>query len=246
MAILNTINRPFKTPTVGVSWTPASLGANLAAWYDTTSVSLSNGRVVQWLDKSGNNRHSVISSETGAPLFQNNNIVYDGERYGNGTFRTIDFTTTTLGINQPFSIVVRAKINGNAIAPLATDYLIDGFDNVRTIITNNGNGNNDTEFYIGLISGALFPVIINRSTWESQYHTYTMVADGANSKAYLNGVEIAAGNFGTYSLSGLRFGASNGGSHGLNGEMPAAFISNSALTPTENIQAHTYLANIYS
>ena len=57
------------------AWTPATLGASLAMWYDASdasSITHSSGVVSQWNDKSGNARHLAESNNTYKPTYTAN------------------------------------------------------------------------------------------------------------------------------------------------------------------------------
>ncbi|RIY05458.1 hypothetical protein D0T11_20395 [Hymenobacter rubripertinctus] len=234
---------PFQAP---AAWNPTRLGSTLAAWYAPDSAILSpDNRVIQWRDKTGQHGDSELRNDVQAPLLLNGSIHYTANRYS-GLHHTIDIPSSQLALPQPFSIVVRARIDGNEAAPGATDYLFDGYNNSRTLITNNGSGANDEQFYFGVESGSMYPVNISRSTWQGQWHTYALVVNGLNSTSYLDGNLIATSDIGQSGLNGLRFGARFSNEHGLNGELPEAIICNEALDAAQILQIHAYLALKYS
>ena len=235
---------PFQA--TSAAWDPTLLGSALAAWYAPDSVILSPAnRVVQWRDKTGQHGDSELRTDAQAPLLFNGSIYYTANRYGS-EHQTIDISFQQLTLPQPFSIVVRAKIDGNEAPPYATDYLFDGYDNTRTLITINGGGNNDEQFYFGVASGGMYPVTIPRTIWQGQWHTYALVANGASSACYMDGELVAAQDIGMAGLNGLRFGARFSYDNGLNGELPEAVICNTALSAAQIVQIHSYLAAKFS
>jgi len=224
------------------TWSPLDLGASLAGWYAPDSATYSAGRLVQLLDKSPNGRHSELLANpaTGPLLLPNGSLQYEGSK-ASGNFNAIGFLSSVLTIPQPFTIVTRARIEGNAAGPLATDYLFDGYDRDRVLITVNGNGTDDSEFAVGIVdSGLLFPEV-SRPVWSGIWRTYTMVADGPNSAFYIDKTLVDTGNLGAVALQGLRFGVANINQHGLNGQQPESFISNSRLPLSIIEKADTYL-----
>jgi hypothetical protein len=237
-------------PTPVPAWMPATLGNDLAAWYapDAGEYAIVDGNehLVRWLDKSSNMRHTLAqNTPTKGPVrLPNGSLKYEASRTA-GNNNTITVSAAILSLPQPFSITIRAKIYGNADSPAATDYLLDGYDGSRTLITNSGNGTDDTEFAFGLSSSFSFPVIIERETWKNKWHTYTIIADGSNSRVYLDSTLISTDNWGANPLQGLRFGCSQNGQHGLNGELSEAFISSRALTEDECLKADNYLKSIW-
>lgn len=83
---------------VSSSWTPANISTSL--WLDasdTSTIIITSGRVSEWRDKSGNNRHFVQSNASNRPVtdtFSSRQVVYF-----DGNERVLTFNTAILTDN---------------------------------------------------------------------------------------------------------------------------------------------------
>jgi len=131
----------------------------------------------------------------------------------------------SLVLSQPYTIETWAKYNdglGRICAADNNELLIDDWDR-RKVIRCYVNGNS-------LVTSN---DIFNYNTW---FHV-ACVVDGANSKIYLNGVEVASGDLGSSSLNATNFDlgktATVGDQAPLNGQLDEFRIWNTARTATE-------------
>lgn len=228
---------------------PTSI-ANLAFWLDATdssTIDTVSGAVSTWRSKVGsgsatqdtaNNRPVLTTSGRNG----RNVITFDG---------TDDFlTTSTLSINQSFTICFAGKTTGLTAADGVNDfpYVCDGAPSTtRIVMAWNWTGG-------GTFNGR--PAIATGSTaiqadgvyGYNDWCVFTGVFSGASSAVRINGTQITSGNAGTGNISALRLGErqTSLGNTAFDGPWGAFLIYSRVLTATELTTVERYLGKLFA
>lgn len=219
----------FITSSQGIAQIPIN---NLTAWYKADSVIITNGKVSQWNDVSGNGFHFTQTNETRRPLqidqqIGNKPVIrFDGTMFMKSNFGQV--------YSQPNTIIM--------VHSLTKGYMIDGFDGVNRHFIDDNLGNKPLRMY----AGAVFQ-LTNAQPIPFGYSLYSYVFNTTNSKAYQNGVLINTGNPGTAGLSGFTVGSHTAQNFTwFTGDIAEIILYNSELTDNERNQVEQYLMNKYT
>jgi len=201
----------YTLPTLGLS--QLTVKEHLAIWLDGEDVStilLSGDKVVQWRDKSGNNRHLYQSVDGNRPTYDsvNNRLVFDS---GSDTFlRSLDWT-----ISQPFTIYIKLEWEGVVSAvQWAIDVLNTDPGRIAFYATS-------TNIKLGA------PNTGSLGTFDQDEHVLGLSLDGANSVAFMDYDETA---WDTQSVAqrGISLGIGNDDTYPFNGYIKEIFFYSEA------------------
>jgi hypothetical protein len=205
--------------------------SNLWGYYDASSSSnyiLSSGRVSQWTDLSGNNRHLTQATTARRPevkVSEKNGldvIYFDGAQRG--------LVSQAETLTNPVTIFFVVKMYSLA----SYSSIFDGINNNEANIT--GNSNNTISIYTQGFIGGLSPV--STATW--YYVTFKL--DGANSGNQLNSNAMIDFSDGSVNLGGLRIGEGDNGSENAHMDIGEFAIFNRALSTSEIASITSYLS----
>jgi hypothetical protein len=132
------------------------------------------------------------------------------------------FTRAGMGISQPNTIMVLAKVTSGS----ATGRILDSTGLDRQFVNVNSSG-----FLI--YAGGYVSDAVNHT---GAFHVFTAEFNGASSKAYVDGIQVATGNSGTNGLDQIYIG-SDGNTATCNGDISDIAIFNGILS-TEDRQAN--------
>jgi hypothetical protein len=193
----------------GRLWTPDAHRAegSLYAWFDasdlTTVVLDVSSRVSDWLDRSGNQRHTAQAASTNRPTFEANVFPrglpgIKGGGSGSGTVHRL-LTTASYTLAQPITVysVLKAHANGAAWPrfPISFDGIKSTTPTGRIIIRPSDDATNDVMIFAGTA------VLIGGDLVAQQVSIIGGAFNGANSIGDRNGTETAAVNPGVGGFS---------------------------------------------
>lgn len=215
--------------------------SNLAYWLDATdsaTVTTVNGAVSSWASKAGTGTatQGIAANRptyTTAGRNGKNVISFDG---------TNDFlTSSTLSINQPFSIVFAGF---QATQSANSQYVCDGgTSTTRVVLAWNATG--------GAV-GRLFMfcgTIVSPGSGQQAFGEWAVssaVFNGASSQLRVNGSQIATGNPGSTAITALTLGARYTGDSLFVGDWGAFLVYSRALSETELLRVERYLGKLFS
>lgn len=237
-----------------VAWTPATLGATLAGWWDfgdattlftdagTTQVSADGQAIYQANDKSGNNRHAVQATLANRPTYKVN--IRNGHsvaRYdGADRLRTANFNFD-LRARTVFAVFTESVSVGDA--GVVTFWPASGNDYNQTtaLVISAGTAPNALDIAGSTSTSYRLQVAGTKTAWR-------IVAErkgiGTPGRGYIGG-----GTPGT-DASYTEFGTSPGGvelghrtiAAGLNGDLAEVIVCDSELSPADANLLGAYLA----
>lgn len=230
---------------------PRSIG-NLAYWLDASdasTITTVSGNVSEWRSKVGT---SLVASQTVAlnrPAYTTagrngrNVVTFDGSN---------DFlTTSTLSINQPFTIVWIGNSTGSApnASPALGPYICDGSTSgTRVAIAWNGSATTADNGRPFMFAGS----VIQPSAGATAYNAWSVVSavfNGASSRMRANGSEVASGNAGATNITALSLGERFANSLNItqfNGPWGAFLIYSAAMTDAQCLSVERYLGNLFA
>jgi hypothetical protein len=171
----------------GGAWTPASLGANLIAWYKADTGVTGTATVTAWADQSGNGNNVTQPSATPAPSWSATGLnskpaiiwtLASGQQLATDGLVA---PTVLLGTGTSYAIFGIASTTANSIGGFYNDgwSITDGGFGARTLSAN-GATPALTPDYSGTIQSSK-AMTINTS------HRIGVNNDGTNSTAYVDG-----------------------------------------------------------
>lgn len=204
------------------------LALNPLFWFDasdTTSITSSAGRVSQWDDKSGNARNATQATGTLQPT--------TGSTTQNGlnvlTFGLNRMTTSSFSFSG-------SKFTCFAVCRASTDSATN-----RQVI---GTIGSNPTLWLSSGNWSLYATSVFSSTtaYDTNWHIFTGIFNGAASAIRLDGVEIATGNPGTASYTvGSNIGSDSGTTSAWRGDI-AELISCPLLLSNNDLRVvETYL-----
>ena len=222
--------------------------ATLSYWLDASdsaSVTTVSGAVSSWASKVGagtatqgaaNNRPAYTTAGRNG----RNVITFDGSN---------DFlTTSTLSLNQPFTIFWAGRSNGTGnVGP----YVCDGSTSTtRVAVLWNGDGTAGTAGRLGSFAGT---AVIQAGSGTQAYNAWAVVAatfSGASSVLRADGAQIATGNVGANNITALslgdRFSSLPLSGTPFNGPWGEFLIYTGSITTAQIQRIERYLANKWS
>ena len=238
-------------PRASTAFDPRSIG-NLAYWLDATdesTVTTVSGNVSEWRSKAGTSLTASQSTALNRPAYTTagrngrNVITFDG---------TNDFlTTSTLSINQPFTIFWAGNSIGAApnVNPSVGPYICDGStSNTRVAIAWNGSATNADNGRPFLFAGS----VVQPSAGATAYNAWSVVSavfNGASSRLRANGAQAATGNVGATNIAALNLGERFQNFSNVtqfNGPWGEFLIYSAALTDAQCLAVERYLGNRFA
>ena len=218
----------FLNKSEGVLQTPPPF--NPVLWLDGNdmdSMTLSDGKVVTWADKSGFNHHAIQSSSTNEPeLIENgynerNIIRFDGSN--ECFFKVADFS-----LAQPTEIFIVVKWN------TTNNTIIDGITaNSGSLWTTSTAG--DLRMYAG---ATLSRTVGTMGEWRF----LSCAFNGASSQVRSSGVLLGSvANAGTNSMGGVHIGAHGSSDLELDGDIGEVIIYDKTLTDSQREEVELFL-----
>jgi hypothetical protein len=216
------------------SFTPASLGASLLAWYKAdagTSSTVDGTALSAWNDQSGNGKNFAQATGANQPLYkaaiQNGLPVvrFDGSN---------DFMdAATVSASQPDTIWLVAK---SAIGGGSGHNALDGISSRQAVYQDAAAG-----AFIAYFAGVTVPSAVAWGT--TAFHYISALFNGASSVLRSDGVQISTGNPSSGALTGLRVGGADGsGTNQWNGDIGEIVIASGDQT-AQFSNMETYLKN---
>lgn len=241
--------RPRAAATAGFD--PRSIG-NLAFWLDASdesTITTVSGNVSEWRSKAGT---SLVASQgaalnrpayTAAGRNGRNVVTFDG---------TNDFlTTSTLSINQPFTIVWAGNSIGPApnASPAVGPYICDGStSNTRVAIAWNGSATVADNGRPFLFASS----VVQPSAGATAYNAWSVLSavfNGGTSRMRANGSQVATGNVGATNITALNLGDRFQNASGItqfNGPWGAFLVFSAALSDAQCLAVERYLGNLFA
>lgn len=212
----------------GDQWSPTDHGTDLLAWYDP-SVGTDGTTVTTLADKSSYSRN--IDSVTGTPVFDADGlnghpcIVFDGASRLKAAILSGGFGT------GPFTVLVNAQATGSS-----TEYICDGHSTNHLAIYKSSTSG----FGARRINAA---GAMSQGSGDANPHSFIAVFDGANSKFYRDGAQVAVNDQGTGDLAtaGITTGSNGTSSSFLTGKVGEYVLVRGALTATQVASADAWL-----
>ena len=221
------------------SWTPASLGAALFAWYDpsdTSTITHGSGVVSELGDKSGNARHLKQTSpgsrpSTGTRTINSLNVIdYNNwERFLSAASLTIPSPVTVAAISAHDAL---KKDSGCVVALGGT---VGYTPRARCSADTGGEG--------WSIKGSVTLSQSSAITLGAPYLT-TAVLNGASSLLRVNRTQVISGDAGTYTGDRILLASAGvaGSAYGIDGQIGEVVVVSGALTGTDLSSLEAYLS----
>ncbi|MBP7463727.1 MAG: hypothetical protein KA793_05265, partial [Bacteroidales bacterium] len=205
--------------------------SSVKLWVNADNTVITDGKVTQLTDLSGNNFHLTQSNTSNAPTKIGNQLAgYPVIRF-NGTN---NYMTTSFGqtFAQPNTFFVIFKLDDNAIR-----YVYDGLIGFNSLRYNSGELQMRAgSSVLGYTRSAPFGFVLSRQ-----------VFDGANSRMFENGQLKQSGTLTVNTLSGMTLGSLNSlGNYYFKGDIAELIYCNAALTEAEVSSVRQYLSNKYA
>jgi len=238
------------------AWTPASAtssgGVTPEHWYAgdksnfqdsaRNTAAASDGDVVgSATDDTANADHVSQGTAANKPTLQTNELNGESVFRFDGTNDALQGAFTTgESISQPYTIFVVAVLDASEVNDNNYSVIIDGDDvNNRAALYQDKNANPDCwTFYSG--------TILSGGASDSNWNIWTLVANGASSQFWANGVSEASGDAGAHALDGLKVGAQYSGiRYPLEGDVAEILIYNGNLSDADKNEIGQYLDDKY-
>ncbi len=229
-------NHPFKSaaPLRGELWTPAQLSGGTALWLDasdTSTFTTSGGVVLQWRDRSGNNRHanqaltSAMPARVDAALGGRPALVFDG---------TNDvLVISSYSVPQPYEMWAAFSLPVDPVAEA------DLWGSVNPVVVTRPRWQDGGSTRLVYAGGNLTAprLTVGSHVWGAGFN-------GASSFDRLNGTLAATGNAGTWSLGGgTRIGMGQNTSIYLRATVGELLIVPASLSVADRERLEGYLAH---
>jgi|GEM_PF-3976647 len=216
---------------------------------DASNIAGSSGSsVLTWTDSSpnGTNATANTTSPSSAPTLQTNAL--NGQSVVNfagdkNTQTGQSFNVAPAATSQPFTIFTVGKIVGND-ATNSTDYLYDGSGANRVALGINPANTNPNDLFS--YAGGANTIDYLAPIAGTGFHIFEALYNGANSKVYLDGTQVAIGALGTTALPALRIGSRTNVGQFLNGQIASMQIYTDGATPLTDVERNQFGSSLQS
>lgn len=199
---------------------------------DSTTLTVPNGKVEEWRDKSGNGNKVNQSTEANRPN--------SGVKYKNG-YNTIDFDANTSDylissspwttpLTQPITVFIVSNTNSLN----STRYVFAGLNAGEAVFFK------DSSNKYTMNAGAS---LADSSAIDTAFHCWTLEFNGASSDLSKDGTSVATGNAGANGLTGMALGSSRLGTLFHDGSIGEVLIYDGALSAGDITSIETYLSD---
>jgi hypothetical protein len=221
-----------------VNWDPSLIST--ALWLDAADAStvvLSSGRVSQWSDKSGNNRHATEVTAAQRPVAtanaQNGRNVVEFNPASNA-FQQLVLPSQLTGLGHIFFVAKKNNVNdSNAVS----SNFAAGID-VRSVFLGLESGSN---FIVQQITGSLSTAVRN------QWHVAEIETTGTNASLGINGTRTTSADTDTMQVSHIGRYANNNitfvNQYSFRGMIGEYIAIASSLSTTNRQKTEGYLAH---
>lgn len=198
---------------------------------DSTTLTVPNGKVEQWRDKSGNGNNVNQTTEANRPN--------SGVKYLNG-YNTVDFDANTSDylISDTWSVAltqpITAFVVSNTNSLNSTRYIFAGLNAGEAIFFK------DSSNKYTMNAGAS---LADSSAIDIAFHCWTLEFNGASSVLSKDGTSVASGNAGSNGLTGMALGSSRLGTLFHDGSIGEVLIYDGALSSGNITLIETYLSD---
>jgi hypothetical protein len=234
-------------PITAAAWTPASLGANLIAWYkadtgvynDAGTTPATNGQTVQqWNDQSGHGYHLNQAVSGDRPTFQSTGFngaqtVSFATQFMSTTADAVALGGTTLSVFAVGQMLTGTASYGRAVSFLGTGAVND-YDNTASVaaILRNDVSN-------GIASYRTTPLGTQAISLATNYRLGA-IFDGANQTLYVNNVAGGtAASTGSFAAIGTLYAGKFAGGTWA-GPLSEIVVTNTALSSGERTSLDNY------
>ncbi|QGJ87279.1 minor tail protein [Gordonia phage Wocket] len=207
----------------------AYFGAALMAWFDP-SLGTDGATVTSLTDRSANNKHGSVI--VGAPVYDADGLGGTPSVSFNGSSSIATATGTPYGTGA-----VTLAVNAQANTTGATQYICDSSaTNNLAVIRSSSTG------WQARRNGAASALLPSPNINDAVPHSIVAVFDGASSKLFLDGVQVAANDqgVGTFTTT-LKLGCNGAGANFLTGKIGDYLLINRALTGPEVTQVSDWM-----